>query len=179
MGFAIGVGFKSVMLGRNVGVRGKVTKNGCIVRCRPSKMVSMAKRDYQHSRILDVHRWSDHPETNSFVNHVYERYLGPVPGESRKIQKKHLKVVLLDLYVAWQTDRLNQLMREAFAEITQSRRIKVKYNRNLTKRQLYIHGAQDRNWFLDMIASMRSPYKSDGYKLRLRKHKAWLDASED
>jgi len=78
-----------------------------------------------------------------------------------------------------QEDRLNQLMREAFAEITSSRNIKVKYNRNLTKRQLYAHGAQDRNWLLDMIASMKSPHKSDGYKLRLRKHKAWLDASED
>ena len=64
----------------------------------------MAKRDYQHSRILDVHRWSLHPEANAFVDQVYEHYLGPVPGESQKIQKKHLKVVLLDLYVAWQTD---------------------------------------------------------------------------
>ena len=78
-----------------------------------------------------------------------------------------------------QENRLNQLMREAFSEITQSRNIKVKYNRNLTKRQLYAHGAQDRNWFLDMIASMKSPHKSDGYKLRLRKHKAWLDASQN
>ena len=66
----------------------------------------MAKRDYQHSRILDVHRWSLHPEANLFVDQVYERYLGPVPCESRKIQKKHLKVVLLDLYVAWQTPDL-------------------------------------------------------------------------
>ena len=78
-----------------------------------------------------------------------------------------------------QEDRLNQLMREAFSEITSSRSIKVKYNRNLTKRQLYAHGAEDRSWFLDMIASMRSPDKTGGYKLRLGKHKAWLDASQD
>ncbi|MDA7587261.1 hypothetical protein N8783_05185 [Alphaproteobacteria bacterium] len=74
-----------------------------------------------------------------------------------------------------QEDQLNQLMREAFSEITQSRSIKVKYNRNLTKRQLYAHGAEDKNWFLDMIASLQSPDKTGGYKLRLGKHKAWLD----
>ena len=92
----------------------------------------MAKRDYQHSRILDVHRWSDHPETNSFVNHVYERYLGPVPGESRKIQKKHLKVVLLDLYVAWQTDpTLNiavHMSPTAYSDGTVSLSGKTRYN---------------------------------------------------
>ena len=28
----------------------------------------MADRDYQHSRILDVHRWSEHPESKANEN---------------------------------------------------------------------------------------------------------------
>jgi len=32
----------------------------------------MTERDYQHSRPLDVHRWSDYKEVNKFVDKVYE-----------------------------------------------------------------------------------------------------------
>jgi hypothetical protein len=50
------------------------------------------------SRPLDVHRWSDYPEADAFVDHVYDRCQN---GKASKIEKKHFKVVLLDLYVAW------------------------------------------------------------------------------
>ena len=63
----------------------------------------MTNRDYFNSRPLDVHRWSDHPEVNSFVNRIYEEQIH-YPGENARIKKKHLKVVLLDLYVAWSED---------------------------------------------------------------------------
>jgi hypothetical protein len=35
----------------------------------------MTDRDYQHSRILDVHRWSEHQEANLFVDEVYDTFL--------------------------------------------------------------------------------------------------------
>ena len=60
-------------------------------------------RDFQHSRILDVHRWSDHPEVNTFVDLIYKNHIHYV-GENTRIKKKHLKVVLLDLFVAWTDD---------------------------------------------------------------------------
>lgn len=53
------------------------------------------------SRALDVHRWSDHPEVNGFVDRIYEEHFG---GGNAKIQKRHIKTVLLDLYVAWTDD---------------------------------------------------------------------------
>ena len=34
----------------------------------------MTDRDYQHSRILDVHRWSEHQEANLFVDEVYDTF---------------------------------------------------------------------------------------------------------
>ena len=64
----------------------------------------MTDREYQHSRPLDVHRWSEHPEASKFVNFVYDTYLNIQSNENKRIKKKHLKVVLLDLYVAWLND---------------------------------------------------------------------------
>ena len=64
----------------------------------------MTDRDYQHSRPLDIHRWSEHPEANKFVNYVYDTFLNKETWENPRIKKKHLKVVLLDLYVAWLND---------------------------------------------------------------------------
>ena len=52
------------------------------------------------SRPLDVHRWSNHPESNVFVNRIYSEWF---EGYSQAITKKHLKVILLDFYVAWKT----------------------------------------------------------------------------
>ncbi len=66
-------------------------------------MEDMTKRDYEHSRPLDVHRWSDHPEVNAFVNRIYREHIHK-SGTNTQIKKKHLKVVLLDLYVAWSDD---------------------------------------------------------------------------
>ncbi len=50
------------------------------------------------SRPLDVHRWSDYPEADAFVDELYARCQ---QGKRSKIERKHFKVVVLDLYVAW------------------------------------------------------------------------------
>ena len=50
------------------------------------------------SRPIDVHRWSDYPESNEVVTRVASIIFG---GKSTNIQRKHLKVIVLDLYVAW------------------------------------------------------------------------------
>ena len=47
-----------------------------------------------------MHRWSEHPEVNTFVNDIFNTYF----KKKTDIRKKHLKVVLLDLYVAWKND---------------------------------------------------------------------------
>ena len=68
----------------------------------------------KYSRPIDVHRWSDHPEVKALVEEVWERYLpeeftgksgdnttGPKP---KTPFKKQLRVLILDLYVAWLQD---------------------------------------------------------------------------
>ncbi|MCX7300153.1 MAG: hypothetical protein NTX73_07195 [Rhodobacterales bacterium] len=64
-----------------------------------------------HSRPIDVHRWSDHPTAIALAIRIWETYLrdlaekesrpGPKPKTSYLNQ---LKVLVLDLYVAWLED---------------------------------------------------------------------------
>lgn len=65
-------------------------------------MTYLPNIDLNNSRPLDIHRWSDYPEVNSLVDKVYSS-LPHLFGNNR-IRKQHLKVLLLDLYVAWSTD---------------------------------------------------------------------------
>jgi hypothetical protein len=71
-------------------------------------------------------------------------------------------------------DRLNQLMKEAFNEVTKKARIKVKFNQSMTKTQLYAHGAQDRDWFLDMFQSLFKGSPTNGYQRRLERHREYF-----
>ena len=63
-----------------------------------------------HSRPLDVHRWSDHPEAARLREAVWNNYFKeafPEGGKGNKAKsepKKQFKVLLLDLYVAWLDD---------------------------------------------------------------------------
>ena len=58
------------------------------------------------SRPLDVHKWSEYIEVNKFVDSIYDNYF---KLQNPKIIKKHLKVILLDLYVAWKENPLMKL----------------------------------------------------------------------
>ena len=35
----------------------------------------MTDRDYNHSRPLDVHRWSNFPEVNPFIDELYNNHI--------------------------------------------------------------------------------------------------------
>ncbi len=64
--------------------------------------------DPWHSRPIDVHRWSDHPEVVQFVDRVWEdgslpKEVGPGP-KPKMAFRKQLRVLILDLYVAWLED---------------------------------------------------------------------------
>ena len=62
-----------------------------------------------HSKPLDVHRWSDHPEINKLVDELWFQVVEPaLSGKSnnkgKSDPKRQLKVLLLDLYVTWLDD---------------------------------------------------------------------------
>ena len=71
----------------------------------------MTEINRYHSRPLDVHRWSDHPEATNLREAVWKDYFKdafpPIGGKGNKAKsepKKQFKVLLLDLYVAWLDD---------------------------------------------------------------------------
>ena len=64
-----------------------------------------------HSRLLDVHRISEHPEVQEVIQVLYGElkksgYLGK---SSRKKILKHLKAVILDLYLRYKFDPVSYL----------------------------------------------------------------------
>ena len=61
-----------------------------------------------YSRVLDVHRISEYPEVQRVIHHLLtslkeSSFLGKSP---KKKILKHLKVVVLDLYIAYSSDPL-------------------------------------------------------------------------
>ena len=63
---------------------------------------NLSFEELNFARPLDVHTWSDYPEVNIFVDLIFKE-MDKVEGNQRVI-KKLLKVLLLDLYVAWSTN---------------------------------------------------------------------------
>jgi hypothetical protein len=67
--------------------------------------------DPWYSRPIDVHRWSDHPEVKGLVDSIWNTHFSDMdravsaPGPRPKATfKSQLKVMILDLYVAWLED---------------------------------------------------------------------------
>ena len=67
--------------------------------------------ELEHSRPLDVHKWSDYKHVNAFIDVIWDEFFSSsypvktVGGNQPKSKpKKQLKVLLLDLYVAWYSD---------------------------------------------------------------------------
>ena len=60
-------------------------------------------RNGEFSNLLDVYIWSNYPEVNRFVDEIYTEHFLDV-NRNERIAKKHLKKVLLALYVDWVTD---------------------------------------------------------------------------
>ena len=63
-----------------------------------------------HSRPLDVHRWSHHPEATKLRDTIWNQYfkekflIGGKGNKAKSEPKKQFKILVLDLYVAWLDD---------------------------------------------------------------------------
>ena len=79
--------------------------------------------NYINSRPLDAHRWSEYPEVNEFVNEIYNELISIKGHETTN--KKLVKVIILDLYVAWCADTDLMIM---FSKDNNSYKAKSRYN---------------------------------------------------
>lgn len=57
------------------------------------------QRNLNFSMLFDVHRWSEHPEIGRHVDLIYESHFQD--DKRTSLTKRHIKVLLLALYVAW------------------------------------------------------------------------------
>ena len=103
-------------------------------------------RDYYHSRLLDIHKYSNHAEVEAFVNHIYKTHFkSDFEKQFKKNKKKinhenrksHLKLVLLDLFIAWFNDPdLNisvPMSKNSYNNSKISSRGKIRYNELVIK----------------------------------------------
>jgi len=69
-------------------------------------MAGKQRSEFDNSRPFDVHKWSDYPEINKAVNHIYDEIisLGNIERENKPKTKKYIKILTLDLYVAHVAD---------------------------------------------------------------------------
>jgi len=58
-------------------------------------------KNHKYTRPLDIHLTTNHFQIKDLVDVLYDKYLN---GRKKEITKKHLKLLLLDLYIAWCTD---------------------------------------------------------------------------
>ena len=71
----------------------------------------MSERNLDHSSPLDVHRWSDYPEVDVWVDKFWQEHLADyfehIGGAGRKPKqtpRNMFKVLFLDLYILWLED---------------------------------------------------------------------------
>ena len=69
-------------------------------------MPQFTSEEIEYSRRLDVWKWSDFPEINNLVQEVYSMYFVHIYSRRDAVQraKNHLKVLLIDLYLAFLDD---------------------------------------------------------------------------
>jgi hypothetical protein len=76
-------------------------------------------------------------------------------------------------------ERLHKLMKKAFSTISKQEIIKVKYNQNITKIQLFGSKHLDRDFYFDMFEHVTYGSPSDGYKQRMKRHYDWVKFNKD
>ena len=113
------------------------------------------KIDYMNSRPLDVHTWSDYSEVNDFVDDIYQ-LLKSIKGH-KKGNKRLLKVLLLDLYVAWCADHELKIM---FSRDNNAYKAKSRYNE--------LHISKKIRDIVDVMVAEGIVYEKQGFNDRVR-----------
>ena len=71
-----------------------------------SKYISNKTRNHNYSRTLDIHLTTNNSEIKELVEVIFDKYFNT---GNKEITKKHLEVLLLDLYIAWKTDPMLEI----------------------------------------------------------------------
>ena len=110
--------------------------------------------NYMNSRPLDVHTWSDYSEVNDFVDDIY-LLLKSIKGH-KKGNKRLLKVLLLDLYVAWCADPELKIV---FSRDNNAYKAKSRYNE--------LHISKKIRDIVDVLVAEGIVYEKQGFNDRV------------
>ena len=125
--------------------------------------LTSAASKYMNTRPLDVHTWSEHPEVNEFVNEIYSELSG-VFGNVR-INKRLLKVLLLDLFLAWKDDPELMIM---ISRDNNSFKAKSRYNEiNISKKIIDIVDLLHANRMIEMKNGFNDRISGVGFQTRI------------
>ncbi len=117
--------------------------------------------ELDNSTFFDVHRWSDYPETNKAVDALLEEFNADPKFLGRdNLKKKHIKVVILNLYVAWLIDPECYV---AFYRRESEYRAKTRYNSlHISKKTIVVVNALLRKGYITHDIGMPEPSRTGG-----------------
>lgn len=79
--------------------------------CGQASLMRARYRNLDHSRPLDVHRWSEHPEVHNLIEKLWDNHFSDFSRDTGRPgrrplgdPKRQLMTLVLDLYLAWSTD---------------------------------------------------------------------------
>ena len=114
----------------------------------------------EHSKLFDVHRWSEYPEVNKFINKVFASLDFSEVGKD-KTAKHNLKVVLLDLYVKWIED---PDLVTAFSRTHSDYKAKSRYNElHISKKVIRVVDILESVGLLHQAKGFYNRGQNDGY----------------
>ena len=58
--------------------------------------------------------------------------------------------------------------------VSKQKRVRIKYNANITERALYVSQHQDRGYYLDAVSFIKKGNPSNGYEFRMKRHNKWM-----
>ena len=70
-------------------------------------------------------------------------------------------------------------MKEAFERVMKVNKVKLKYNKNITKRDLYSSRHLDYDYFIDMFFHLTKDSPTKGYERRMERHNQYYNSSNN
>jgi len=135
--------------------------------------------ELDNSVLFDVHTWSEYPQTNNAVDALLKEFnAGPKFKGRDNLKKTHIKVVILNLYVAWLIDPECYV---AFYRRESEYRAKTRYNSlHISKKTIDVVDALLRNGYITQVKGKYG--REEGYRSymsRMRATKKLIDLIVD
>lgn len=130
--------------------------------------------DLDNYENFDVHTWSEYPEVNAAVDALFDELKG-LDGQE-KVNKRHIKVIVLDLYVNYTEDPSRWVR---FYRNEAMYRAKSRYNKlHSSKKTIRIVDALFDQGYLEQVKGIYGRTRGNSYMSRMRAKPELIDLLE-